>query len=283
MPKILAFIDASAYAGSVIDHAAWAAGRMSASIEVFHVLESGETTSGDLTGALDFDARDLLLAELSALDEQRAKLAQQRGRLILDRAKERLAAAGIGDVKTKLRSGDLVEAMQQFEHEADLLVVGKRGEAADFAKLHLGSNLERIVRASSKPVFVASRKFEPIKRVLIAFDGGSSITRGVNYLAGAHSAFAGLDLTILKVGNCTDDAAKRVEMAAGQLRSAGYAVEASVVPGQPEQIIEERVASGRFDLLVMGAYGHSRIRNLIIGSTTTAMIRACKIPVVLFR
>lgn len=189
-----------------------------------------------------------------------------------------MAAAGIGDGKTKLRSGDLVEAMQQFEHDADLLVVGKRGEAAGLAKLHLGSNLERIVRASSKPVFVASRKFEPIKRVLIAFDGGSSITRGVNYLAGAHSAFAGLDLTILKVGNCTDDAAKRVEMAAGQLRS-----EASVVPGQLEQIIEERVASGRFDLLIMGAYGHSRIRNLIIGSTTTAMIRSCKIPVVLFR
>ncbi len=32
-----------------------------------------------------------------------------------------------------------------------------------------------------------------------------------------------------------------------------------------------------------GAYGHSRIRNLIIGSTTTEMIRSCKIPIVLFR
>jgi nucleotide-binding universal stress UspA family protein len=37
------------------------------------------------------------------------------------------------------------------------------------------------------------------------------------------------------------------------------------------------------DLLVMGAYGHSCIRSLIIGSTTTAMIRACKVPVVLVR
>jgi nucleotide-binding universal stress UspA family protein len=33
----------------------------------------------------------------------------------------------------------------------------------------------------------------------------------------------------------------------------------------------------------MGAYGHSRIRNLMIGSTTTAMIRTCKVPVVLMR
>jgi nucleotide-binding universal stress UspA family protein len=33
----------------------------------------------------------------------------------------------------------------------------------------------------------------------------------------------------------------------------------------------------------MGAYGHSRIRNFIIGSTTTEMVRSVKIPVMLFR
>ena len=36
-------------------------------------------------------------------------------------------------------------------------------------------------------------------------------------------------------------------------------------------------------MLVMGAYGRSRIRSLIIGSTTTEMIRSCKVPVVLMR
>jgi nucleotide-binding universal stress UspA family protein len=36
-------------------------------------------------------------------------------------------------------------------------------------------------------------------------------------------------------------------------------------------------------MVVMGAYGHSRIRTLIIGSTTTEMIRSCKVPIVLVR
>jgi nucleotide-binding universal stress UspA family protein len=36
-------------------------------------------------------------------------------------------------------------------------------------------------------------------------------------------------------------------------------------------------------MVVMGAYGHSRIRSLIIGSTTTEMVRSCKVPVVLVR
>ena len=33
----------------------------------------------------------------------------------------------------------------------------------------------------------------------------------------------------------------------------------------------------------MGAYGHSRIRQLVVGSTTTAMIRSCLVPVLVFR
>jgi nucleotide-binding universal stress UspA family protein len=33
----------------------------------------------------------------------------------------------------------------------------------------------------------------------------------------------------------------------------------------------------------MGAYGHSRIRSLIVGSTTATMVRRCRIPVLMFR
>ena len=39
----------------------------------------------------------------------------------------------------------------------------------------------------------------------------------------------------------------------------------------------------RSQLLVMGAYGHSRIREFIVGSTTTALIRTVATPVLVFR
>lgn len=285
MTKIAAFIDASSYAHSVCDHAAWVAARMAASVEVLHAIGRGDASgaAADFSGALQADARDVLLAELSALDEQNAKLAQKRGRLILEQAKSRLNEAGISEVSTRLRIGDLVETVQEFEGDADLIVIGKRGEAAAFAKQHLGSNLERVVRTSHKPVLVASRAFRPIHRVLIAFDGGPSATRAVEFLARSYASFAGLDLRLLKVGQCTDDAARRVEQAAGRLRAAGYSVQSSIVAGEPEVEIARTVEADKIDLLVMGAYGHSRIRSLIIGSTTTEMIRSCKIPVVLFR
>ena len=59
--------------------------------------------------------------------------------------------------------------------------------------------------------------------------------------------------------------------------------EARFVRGEPETALPQIIADEEFDLLVMGAYGHSRIRSLMIGSTTTQMIRSCKVPVVLYR
>jgi nucleotide-binding universal stress UspA family protein len=56
-----------------------------------------------------------------------------------------------------------------------------------------------------------------------------------------------------------------------------------VVEGQPEVALADLIEADGHDMLVMGAYGHSRIRAMIIGSTTTAMIRTCKVPVLLMK
>jgi nucleotide-binding universal stress UspA family protein len=53
--------------------------------------------------------------------------------------------------------------------------------------------------------------------------------------------------------------------------------------GKAEQIIPEIVAGIEGALLMMGAYGHSPIRTMIVGSTTTAMIRMVRAPVLLVR
>ena len=47
--------------------------------------------------------------------------------------------------------------------------------------------------------------------------------------------------------------------------------------------IAGHVVNQAIDLLIMGAYGHSAIRHLLIGSTTTELMRRCKISVLLFR
>ena len=281
--KILALVDGSIYSHSVCENAGWIAARTGASVELMHVLGRREgTDASDLSGSIALGARSALLEELTRLDEQRAKLQQQRGRAILEDAKAVLAEAGVSAVTTRLRIGDILETVAEAEAEADMLVIGKRGEAADFAKLHLGSNIERIVRASHKPVFIAARGFREPKRLLIAFDGGPSSLKAAAYCAES-PLFAGLECHLLMAGESTPERRHKLDEAAALFASPGREAKAFVASTAPEAAIADHVEAQGIDLLAMGAYGHSRIRSLIIGSTTTEMIRSCKIPVMLFR
>jgi nucleotide-binding universal stress UspA family protein len=281
--KIVALVDGSIYSASVCDHAAWIAQRTGAPVELLHVLGRRDAPEkADLSGAIALGARTALMEELAALDAQRAKLISHRGRAILDDARAILDRAGVTDITSRLRQGDVVETVTEVEKDARVIMVGKRGEAADFAKGHLGSNLERIIRASHKPVFVASRAFKPITKVLVAYDGGASAMKAVDHIARS-PLFQGLSIHVVTVGTATPQIKKGLENAKAMLRAAGLEAQDSVLSGQPETALAKLVEDAQFDLLVMGAYGHSRIRTLIIGSTTTAMIRSCKVPVVLMR
>jgi nucleotide-binding universal stress UspA family protein len=281
--KIIALVDGSIYSESVCHHAAWIAQRTAAPVELIHVLGRREAPEkSDLSGAIRLGARTKLMEELAEIDAQRAKLAGHRGRAILEDARAIVDRDGVTEITTRLRHGDIVEAIGEIEGEARVIVIGKRGEAADFAKGHLGSNLERIVRAAHRPVFVAARAFKPIDSVLIAYDGGRSAMKAVDHISRS-SFFAELPVTVVTVGTETPEVRQGLADARTLLAAAGIEAQTCIVPGQPDEELGKMVEADGFGMLVMGAYGHSRIRSLVIGSTTTEMMRSCKVPVLLLR
>lgn len=281
--RILALVDGSTYATSVCHAATWIAGKLGGGVDLLHILPDIHAKgTGDLSGALTLGARTALMEELVTLDAQRAKLAAKQGHAILDDAAALLAGDGVTPVEQKLRHGDLIETLTALMPEVRALVIGKRGEGSAGAFDHLGSNLERIIRSATVPVFVAAREFLPIEKVLIAYDGSASADRAVERVAQS-PVFEGLTAVLVYAG--ADTPAVRSQMNAAQSRLAAGGLQAStaIEPGEPETALERKIAAEGFDLLVMGAYGLSRLRNLIIGSTTTAMIRGCKVPVLLYR
>lgn len=280
MSTILACTDGSLYAPSIYKHAAWAASRGGAAIHVLHVIERDESLDRqDLSGSIGFDANAELLEELAKHDESHARVARLRGSAILEDAAKQLTGY---NVKTTQRHGSVVETLDEFEEGAELVIIGKRGEHADFAKGHLGSNLERVVRSAKIPVMVASREFNPIKRFLIAFDGGQSSLKAVHHVA-THPWLKDLECHLVMCGKPDREHELSLEQAAAGLRGAGFTVIADLLPGDSEEVIAREVTQRDINLLVMGAYGHSRVRSLILGSTTTHLIRTCQIPVILFR
>lgn len=280
MPTILACTDGSLYAPSIYRHASWAAARLGAAIHVLHVIEREEIPANrDFSGSIGFSANDELLEELTRLGESHARVARLRGKAILEDAERQL---GDARVTTTQRHGALVDTVAGFEKDAGLLVIGKRGEHADFAKGHLGSNLERVVRSAKVPVLVAARDFTPVRRFTVAFDSGPSALKAIHYLA-TQSLLKGAECHLLAIGKADSELSRSLESASTALKGAGYTVNAELLPGDPEEIISTRISGNGSDLLVMGAYGHSRIREFILGSTTSELIRTCHVPVLLFR
>lgn len=283
MDKILALLDGSAYSESVCHHTAWIAKKLNAGVEAMHVLGRREGAgSTDLSGTLRLGARSALLKKLSSLDEQRAKLAQAKGHAILEDAKTILEQDGVPVVNLRLRKGDLLDALREVENDIRAITIGKRGEGSEFASGHLGSNLERIVRTSKVPVFVASREFRPISKVLVAYDGSSSSKVAIERMS-ASPVFEDLEVCVLCVGQDDTKAKAAAEEAVAKLHASSITATPRTASGEPEEVLDHLVSDEGFNLLVMGAYGHSKIRNLIIGSTTTAMIQTVKIPVLLYR
>ncbi len=286
-PILMALVDASAYSESLCHYAAWMAKRSDWKVKIYHILDRpGGADQGDYSGQIRLGARSRLLAQLAQMDEARAKLAQEQGRAVLEDAAALIRTEGV-EVETRLRHGELLDTLAQKEAAAEMILIGKRGEAASQAMAHLGSNLERILRAAQRPVFIANRRFAPIHKVLIAFDGGASAQKAVEYIANSPS-FAGLSVTLVFAGTPNEAQNTAIKAAETQLNAASIRTDILIEADEPEHLLArlcdaDAASSNAHDLLVMGAYGHSRVRHLMVGSTTTQMIQSCKSPILVMR
>lgn len=283
MSNVMACIDGSPSAVGVCDYAAWAALRLGAPLAFLHVLDHHRyPPRADLSGAIGLGAREHLLSDLAALDERRSRLALEQGRVMLEAARERAVAAGVPAPGCRQRHGDLVETLAGMEGEIRLLVMGKQGEAGGSLGQHVGSHLESVIRTMHRPILVTPPEFTPPRSAMLAFDGGATTRKGVEMLA-ASPLFRGMPIHLVMVGSRTAETVAQLESARQVLLDAGFTAPAEILTGEVEPALHGYQAAHHVDLLVMGAYGHSRIRQFLVGSTTTGVLRTTRTPLLLLR
>jgi nucleotide-binding universal stress UspA family protein len=146
----------------------------------------------------------------------------------------------------------------------------------------LGGTTESVTRKCPKPVLVSPVEFRPVTRPLLAYDGSQRAAAAMHEAAELATAL-GVPLTVLHVGK--DDAATHRLLDESRRYLATHRVEAEYVirPGYANEVIVETLAAGQHDLLVIGAYGHSRIIEMVLGSTTEYVLRNAAAPVFLCR
>ncbi len=281
MKKILLLTDGSAYSAEAAKYALWLGSASPVSVTAVYLTDLRQfeiPLMADIGGSLGAQPYADLTAHLRQFEEQKAKLI---GEQVSKALGGNPAVAGLN---FQHKTGTLTDCLAQYEPDTDLVVVGKRGENANFETEHLGSNLERVLRSSTKPCLVTNRAFREIKRIAIAYDNSLTSQKAVRWVC-SDPAFkrCAIHMVTVAEGGREDEASQALRTGEAIARDCGVTPTCQVIGGVLEASITNYVDTNAVDLLVMGAYGHSRIRYLLIGSATTSMIRSCKIPVLCVR
>ena len=275
--SILVALDGSEHAEAALLHALWLAERLRATLVGLHVIDVVSIEGSflhDISGSLGFEP----YLDFSA--KMREAL-RERGRVILDafarRCEERCVPCD-----TVLGMGIVPNEICDQARTADLVVIGHRGVNERFSSGLLGSTTESVTRKSPKPVFVSPLRFREITRPLLAYDGSQRASAAMHAAAEVASALC-LPLTVLHVTHGDSSDGRVLDEARRYLQSYELTVTCETVIGHPHERIIEVMVAGGYDLLFIGAYGHSRIIEMVLGSTTEFVLRNSSSPVFLTR
>ncbi|WMC12334.1 universal stress protein [Oceanimonas pelagia] len=281
--NVLAGIDGSKHTACVCDYAAWAAQQLSASLVLLHVMHKPEPTMLlNMGAASTLSAQDSVQAELADLDKKRAELAREQSKLILEQASKHVQQAGYPEPRTISREGRLVNVLEQYDDYADLVVLGRRGNNEDDSPERLGGHVEQVIRTTDKPLLLTDGDYTQPQRIMIAFDGSDTTRKCVEYIAKS-PLFKGLECHVVMVAGPSEEKKAQLEAARQQLEDYGHQATAALLQGEVKKNLLAYQDRQNMDLMVMGAYGHSRIRLWLLGSITDLMLQESSKPMLILR
>ncbi len=287
-PIVLACVDQSPYAAYVTDYAAWAARRLHTRLELLHVIDRNPELGPDQdhSGAIGFNEQENLLKKIVDEDELRSRQARESGRIFLNELKLRAEQSDLQNplqVDMRQRHGSLVDSLLERQDQSRLVVMGRRGQSSNTTNRDLGRNLENVVRSMKCPILSVTDEFKVPGHLMIAFDGDRASRKGLDMVASS-PAFKGIKCSIVMVKDKESrDAPRLLEQAKHKLADAGLEVDTHLLTGELQNLIADSIQTLGIDMLVMGAYTHSPWRSLFMGSHTTELLRAARVPTLLLR
>ena len=228
----------------------------------------------DISGSLGFSPFQNYLPKFQ-------KILEERGDMTLEDFRNYCAEKSI-QPKTKRLTGIISNIIADEAKRVDLVIIPQRGEHEKWSTGLLGSTTESVVRKSPRPVLVTPNSFRQFENVLIAYDGSIESNRALKIACELFSGIKGN----LKVAFVTNDEEKSREPTGEVEEFVGpYHMNVGIewLKGEPAKEILSYAGNNKIDLIVMGAFGHSRIHDLILGGTTAYIIRESTVPILLNR
>ncbi len=275
--NILIPLDGSEHSNAALDYAIWMTEKFNGVLLGQHVIDTISIEGSffhDISGSLGFEP-------YLDFSSKMREILEERGKTVLDEFSDRCRRKNIKH-QSFLDTGLIANEICARAKVADLVVIGHRGVNEQFSTGLLGTTAETITRKCPRPVFVSTKTYKAIERPLLAYDGSQRASSAMESAAEFCSVLR-LPLTVLTI-------AKEEKLAEATLRQAksylsSYAIDArfEVDRGYPEQKIMDHLTQLGYDLLFIGAYGHRRIIEMVLGSTTEYILRKAPCPVFLNR
>lgn len=199
---------------------------------------------------------------------------------------EQAAARSRASSEWRLAQGEIAATLTRHARYADLVVLGQEG--GDDQKVVIGGLPDHVVLACGRPALVVpyiGASTSPGKHVVVAWNGSREAARAVNdalpFLVRAEK------VEVMCANPASGDEGDADIPGADlslHLARHGVKAEAQTVVGSDVEIgdlLLSRVADRGADLIVMGAYGHARWREVVLGGVTRQLLQEMTVPVLM--
>lgn len=274
--SILLPVDGSIYSESVLNHGKYLAQKLNAFLRIITIVDVRTYEWTLNVGSEGY----MPVVPATVYQDESHKFLTERADGLVKKISEHLKETNLKYECQRL-DGSPAEIICELGRQVDLIIMGERGDYAKWDVTILGATLESVSRQCHTPLMVVDKTFNELKNVIVAYDSSEYSNKALK-LAAHFAEGLKLPIEILTIGNdenfrkeCLNEAKKYLEpyqFEAQYRHEAGHAAEV---------IIEVTKNVSDYSLLVMGSYGHSRIREAILGSTTVEVMRNAAKPILM--
>ena len=272
---ILIGLDGSDYAETALTYGLYLAKQFGATVHGLHVVDIVQVESPLLhdlagaTGAIPF---------FNLTNKMRENL-ELWGQQVLAQFRQRCERENVPYVERQV-TGVVSTEIVRNAADVDLILLGRGGLHTDLSKALLGSVVETVVRRTAKPTMIVPQQYQQVQKPLVATDGSPMAAEALRTAA----VFASIMKLPLAVVHCALEREKGEQLVAqtkALMAAEHIAGEVDFCPGNPHEDLLHYMEDHGHDALFIGAFGHNRVVEWVIGSTTQYLLRACAVPVTL--
>ncbi|MFQ5825244.1 MAG: universal stress protein [bacterium] len=275
--SILLSVDGSIYTDAVVTHGIQLAKAFESRLKVLSIVDIRILEWAVVMGTDGF----VPIIPSTVYQEESKKMLESKAEAVLKKCSNILNKEQL-DFETEKIQGSPVDIICEESYLVDLLIMGARGEFAKWESKLVGATLEAVVRQCKKPILIATKNFKKISKILVAYDGSDNANKALQ-LAGFFATKLKAPIALLNVNDNEQLRNKFLHEANSYLEPYEISTELIGISGSPEKEIVKVAEENDCDLIIMGSFGHSRIRGAILGSTTEQVMRNSKIPVLLVK